>query len=392
MKILILSNRIPYPLKDGGVKAIDQLLRGFVDQGHEVDLACFNTSKHHIDLNTLPSFYQNKINIHTVEIDTNTKPLGAIKALIKNESYHLSRFISKDFKQLLIHLFKDQSFDIIHIEGLFMCPYIDLISSLTKAKIALRSHNIEHQIWKKLALRAKGLKQWYLNKLWKQLKTFEDLQYTKVDFNIPIAEGDLDYIQQHQGQNTLCIPYGLNEIPDRKTKTFQAKIGFLGSLEWQPNIEGMEWFIDQCFPSISKTNKEVELIIAGRNTPCYISKINHPQINILGEIEDINDFYDEVDIVIVPLLSGSGMRIKVIEGMAYNKLIISTSIGAEGTLYQDGENIIIADDASTFIQKVNEAIQKFDEYITVTNNGYDHIKKEFNNIELIKKLISFYQS
>ena len=86
------------------------------------------------------------------------------------------------------------------------------------------------------------------------------------------------------------------------------------------------------------------------------------------------------------------MRIKVIEGMAYNKLIISTSIGAESTLYKDGENIIIADDASTFIQKVNEAIQKFDEYITVTNNGYDHIKKEFNNIELIKKLISFYQS
>ncbi len=151
----------------------------------------------------------------------------------------------------------------------------------------------------------------------------------------------------------MCIPYGLNEIPDRKTKTFQAKIGFLGSLEWQPNIEGMGVVYRlQCFPSISKTNKEVELIIAGRNIPSYISKINHPQINILGEIEDINDFYDEVDIVIVPLLSGSGMRIKVIEGMAYNKLIISTSIGAEGTLYKDGENIIIADDASTFIQKV----------------------------------------
>ena len=78
MKILILSNRIPYPLKDGGVKAIDQLLRGFVDQGHEVDLAFFNTSRHLIDLNTLPNFYQNKINIHTVEIDTNIKPLGAI--------------------------------------------------------------------------------------------------------------------------------------------------------------------------------------------------------------------------------------------------------------------------------------------------------------------------
>ena len=384
----MLCNRVPYPLKDGGVKAIDQLLRGFVTEGCQVTLACLNTSRHHVQIKDLPAFYLNNIIFKSVEVNTDIKPIPALYNLIIGRSYNLSRFYSAEFVKLLMKLLQENEYDIIHIEGLFMCTYLAHIRKYSKARVALRSHNIEHQIWQRLAKQCKNpFKKGYINKLAHQLERFERKQYNQVNYNVAIAKEDLKTILKYKGEGAIWIPYGLNNFPSPKAKIPNNTIGFLGSLEWMPNINGLDWFLEKIFPELGDN---INLIIAGRNTPKRYFKLQNKNIKVLGEIDNVEAFYNKVDVVIVPLLSGSGMRIKVIEAMAYKKPIISTSIGAEGINYRNNENIIIQDEENGFLNAITDLIKDRDKADKIAQKGLEHVHANFDNNQLIKKLLNHY--
>src|SRR5687768_12876016 len=101
MRILQLSHRLPYPLKDGGAIAIYNVARGFHESGHEVTLLAMNTRKHHADLRDLPDEFRRTYQLHTVDIDTSVKILTAFLNLFTGESYNVQRFISADFRNKL---------------------------------------------------------------------------------------------------------------------------------------------------------------------------------------------------------------------------------------------------------------------------------------------------
>lgn len=392
MRILIICNRIPYPLKDGGVKAIDQMIKGYVQNGHEVDLACINTSRHLIDISDLTEFYHNDINLHTAEVNTDVKAIPALIHLIQNKSYNLSRFISKDFENLILDLLIANAYDVIQLEGLFVCPYIDIIRKNSKAIIALRNHNIEYQIWDRLSKNEKNpIKKWYLKKLTHQLKKFELEQYKKVDTNICISPIDMKYIEQNGGKNNIWIPFALNTIPPFNELPNNANIGFLASLEWMPNIEGLDWFLENVWYKIIENNKSCTLHIAGRGMPSKYEEYQSGQIKVHGEIEDIEAYYHKMDIMIVPLFSGSGMRIKIIESMAYSKAIVSTTIGAEGIPCTAGENIIIEDDARKQAEAILDLLSNSNKINSIAKNAHDFVQTHFDSKVLISKLVQHYQ-
>ena len=106
------------------------------------------------------------------------------------------------------------------------------------------------------------------------------------------------------------------------------------------------WFVENCWPGLHQQFPNLKFYVAGRNAPAWlINKFHYPNIEFVGEVEDAYRFMNSKSIMIVPLFSGSGMRIKIIEGMALGKTIVSTEIGAEGIEVSDNENILIATDA-----------------------------------------------
>ena len=112
-------------------------------------------------------------------------------------------------------------------------------------------------------------------------------------------------------------------------------------MDWKANLDGVKWFLSAVFPLVNQKRKDVMLHLAGRNMPTYFHNLNNENIIIDGEVESAKTFMQKHHIMIVPLLNGSGLRIKILEGMAMGKTIISTTIGASGIHYQDKKNILI---------------------------------------------------
>jgi len=175
--------------------------------------------------------------------------------------------------------------------------------------------------------------------------------------------------------------------------TSKVSLFHLGALDWFPNQEGLMWFVKNCWPEIKKLHPELSFHIAGRNgNPDFLKKIASPGIVFHGEVPDAQEFINNYSIMIVPLLSGSGMRIKIIEGMAMGKAIITTSIGTEGIPTTDMENILIADKPQDVIAKTDYLLNNPSEITTLGLSARNFITDNYSDKVLAKKLTEFYNS
>jgi polysaccharide biosynthesis protein PslH len=139
MKILQLCKKFPYPLKDGESIAVTYLSQALHASGCEVSLLAMNTSKHYFDMETLPQSFNHYRQIWTVDVDNKINPLEAFKNIFSSQSFHIQRFIFSAYAKKLEQILRENEFDVIQLETLYLTPYIDLIRQYSKAKIVLRN-------------------------------------------------------------------------------------------------------------------------------------------------------------------------------------------------------------------------------------------------------------
>ena len=399
MRILQIHNKVPYPPKDGGSIAVFNLSEGFAKFGNKVDILALNTKKHSVDFLKIQNKLPKNINIYTVDIDTDIKLLKALKNLLFSSlPYNAERFINNNFKIKLKEILTENTYDIVQIEGLYMMPYIELIKENTNSCVSYRAHNIEHEIWEKTYLQEKKLlKKIYLKNLYKRIKKFETFYINKYDLLIPITKRDAEHFNLLGNTRKIHVsPTGVdsNKYKINEQNFNAAKLFHLGSLDWIPNQEGLIWFLENVWSKLIKINKDLTFTIAGRNAPdCLVEKFNtYENINYLGEIEDALEFIHSQTIMIVPLLSGSGMRIKIIEGMAAGKVILTTSKGAEGISGKNGREFLIAGNAEEFIEQILKIYKNNNLIQEISSNAQSFISDNFDNFAISKSLIEFYET
>ncbi len=392
MNILILSNKLPYPAKDGGSIATLNLAKGLAEAGNKICILSLNTIKHYFDIKKIPSELIQVIEFIDVKINTKINLLKLIfNLLLSKKPYIAERFKSKKLKIKLQKILKERKIDIVQIEGLYMCQYIPCIKSVSSAKISYRAHNIESEIWRQIAKNSKNIiKKLYLKILANRVRKFDEYYLNKYDFLIPITQVDA---KKYASLGVRCpihvLPAGIDveRIESYKSNKEINSIFFIGALDWIPNQEGLLWFLKEVLCKI----KNIDFYIAGRNaTQNFIKILKNYNLNYLGEVEDAYDFMASNSIMVVPLFSGSGMRIKILEGMAMGKIIVSTSLGAEGIEYSADENIIIANNAQQFIEKISMLNTDNDLRQKVSKNAKKYVHANFNNFNLAKYLNNFY--
>lgn len=395
MKILQLCHKVPFPPKDGGSIAINNLTTGLINEGHTVKVLAINTAKHFTDINSLPADYLNKTNIEAVFIDTTIKILPAFLNLFTDNSYNIERFYSKAFEQKLKAVLSKEHFDIIQLESLYVSMYADTIRKYSKAKIVLRSHNVEHRIWERNADSSGNfLKIWYLNLLAKRLKNYELNSLSTFDAIACITkEDEVFFKKQHLTNPIDTFPFGidLQHITPKSQQEEYPSVFHIGSMDWMPNAEGIKWFLKTVWPNIQVKHPGLKLYLAGRNMPAWLEKLDIKNVIIKGEVADSHAFMNSKGIMIVPLLSGGGMRVKIIEGMALGKTIVSTSIGAEGIDCTNNKNIIITDDPENFVKAISKCILDKDFYDTIGRNAKIVAIQHYNNSDICRRLVNFYQ-
>jgi len=397
MNILQVCNKPPYPPHDGGSLASYSLMRSFSRLGHRVTLLTMCTPKHNLrpaDRETLSSMVQ----LHTVNVDTSVRTGRFLKNLLFSRlPYNAERFLFPAFNKELELILQSSSFDIVQLEGLYLMPYVETIRHHSAAQVVLRAHNIEQEIWKRIAItETNPLKKYYFSLLAERIGLFEKEAVNRYDLLVPITQRDKAEFDRMGNQKPAFVCPATLDGYDLTTPVSIKPLNslfFLGSLDWKPNQEGLLWFINQVFPKVKLQEKDITFHVAGRNAPDWLKdKVHGDGVFFHGEIPDAPQFIREHGVLVSPCFSGGGMRVKIIEAMTQGKPVITTSIGAEGLGAVHGKNILIGHSSQEFVDYIDRLLKFPDFYMKIGTNALSFIRQHFDNMKITADLAAFYKT
>jgi glycosyltransferase involved in cell wall biosynthesis len=170
-------------------------------------------------------------------------------------------------------------------------------------------------------------------------------------------------------------------------------VGFIGSLDFRPNQEAVAWIVDELWPRVTERAPEARLSIAGSGAPGWLRhRAQGQNIEFLGEVIDAQAFLQRTSVVIAPLFAGGGMRIKVLEAMALAKPIVATMLGAGGIDVENGRDIVIADDVTSFADGVVRLLREPDTAARIGDAARNTVRERYDNDTLARGLLRFYES
>lgn len=369
-------------------------IKGLVALGHEVSLVALNSKKNHHEVPDDPLL--DNIKYRAYNIDTSVSVLDVAINLFSKTSFNIDKYYDPEFEKLLIREVRNNDYDIIQFDGLLVSLYINAVRKNCKSKLVYRAHNIENQVWMRLADQKNDpFKKSYLKMHARRIKNYELEQLNKVDAIAVFTEQDkATLLEQGTKVPVDILPAGINMAlynPDY-SKTEVPSLFFLGSLDWLPNREGIEWFLDNFYKDLVDGELNVKFYVAGNDIPERFDDYEvMGKIFIQGEVDNALEFVNSKSIMIVPLLSSGGMRVKIVEGMAMEKCIISTSLGAEGLNFTNGENILIANNYDEFYDAIKRCI--FDEDLCryIGQNARKLVKQHHDISVATNKLVGLYK-
>jgi len=362
--------------------------------GHEVSLLALNT-KSGIDDCLPDDDLAGKITYKAYRIDITVTVFQVAANLLQKTSFNIDRYYDEGFEQLVINEVRETDFDIIQFEGLLTTLYYDAARKNSNARLIYRAHNIENQLWDRLAKqKIDPFKKSYLKMHARRIKNYEMQQLNRFDAMLVFTNEDKEKLVDDGIKIRIeVLPIGIRVDqynPDQSLMEFPS-LFFLGSLDWLPNREGMLWFLQNFHTEIASGELMTRLYVAGNDIPDSFEDYEAlGRIFIQGEVDNALEFVNSKAIMIVPLLTSGGMRVKIVEGMAMQKCIISTSLGAEGINYVNGRDLLIADSIEEFYTAIKRCITDEDFCRQVGLNARKLIEEQYDINVITQKLIDFY--
>ena len=388
---------MPYPLLDGGAFSLYYTALGLLSQKTDLKILAINTPKDWVSPDELPADFIEKTRFEFSVVDTRFRFSRAFLNLFTKGSYFVERFFSEKFRAGLIKILQEEVFEIIQLEHVYLCLYLETIRKYSKAKVVLRPQNVENQVWNRyLKIKMNPATRAFLFIATSRLKRFETEMARKVDGIIAISPGDERLFRSYAPETPgVSVPIGFDfrnaGFYDEHRSLGRFPVFYhLGSMDWFPNNQGLKWFIEEVLPFVIKENPEFVLRIAGKKMPAWFYKRQSENLIVDGEVGDSLKYQEDKAILIVPLLSGGGLRAKIIEAMALGKTILSTTIGAEGIPYTDQENILIADSKEEFAIQIKQCMNSEEVCRKTGRSARELAIKNYDCNHTASQMIQFY--
>ena len=387
------------------------MIRAFAREGHDVTVLAMNTVKHYAHLRELAPDVLRMAHFHAVDVDVSVSPLDALANLVfSRQSYHVLRFTSSGFREELERILRPRvgelPFDLVQLETVYMTPYVDTIRAMSPdTLIALRSHNVEHEIWERRA--AKATRPWmkyYFDITAERIRKYESRHIRELTYDaiVPITERDAGQYEEiwkawnkdapmpvpMHVANAGIDPEVMQEIV---APADLVSLFYLGALDWHPNLDGLNWFLDHVWPIVHNRYPNVQFHIAGKGMPHELKNSSRKNVVMHGEVKDAYAYMRERAIMVVPIFMGSGMRVKIIEGMALGKAIVATAMAVEGLKVRHGNHLFITDDPREFADCISVLIEKPGMLEVIGRHAAQYSRSVFDNHAIIEKLLAFYE-
>jgi len=356
VRILLISPWLPWPPHDGGRIRILETLR-FLAARHQVTLLTHVTSpqeRGHVDAirdlcEGIEVEFVSSARLHRI---------GRVAAgMLQGYPVIQSIYYSRRLAQRVRALTAEDRFDVIHVEFSMIARYARAISARCKAKRVLSTHNIESQRFEReIPLSPWGLRRLALMGNALLFPAWEEKSVRLFDGAVAVSEHDRNWLQRNlPGGRVSLVPNGVDISyfqPDP-----QAAIGpslvFTGVMDYPPNVDAVVWFVEDIFPLLLARHPHIRFDIVGARPSARVLALkSRPGVNVTGEVPDVRPYVRQATAFVVPLRSGGGTRLKILQAMSLGCPVISTRIGAEGLEVADGDNVLFAEDGEQFLQQL----------------------------------------
>jgi glycosyltransferase involved in cell wall biosynthesis len=275
------------------------------------------------------------------------------------------------------------------LESLLLAPYISNIKTLG-VKVIVRTHNVEHELWQEKAQQAKGLKKIAYNMLKRKLFNNEVRALNLCDGIIAISPNEMNFVANYAVKTpAVWIPLAI-EIDKKSSFNPSAHFFHIGAMDWQPNIEGLNWFFKTVWKHVhSETNALMHIAGKGLSKNDYsdiVGVVNH------GEVSSASDFMRNSGILVVPIFSGSGIRIKIIEAGKSGIPLIATPKAVEGLQLEANVDYLVANTPAQFIEQMINLAQNKELQVKLGEKLKSKISNQFERTQLNNKLGEFIKS
>lgn len=368
MRVLFLSQVLPYPLDAGPRVREYYFLRRLAAGGHDVTLVVFvrgNEKPEH--LQHLRSFCRE---VHTVTLRRSAaRDLFYLATSLLGETpFLIARDGSREMKALIHRLTMSEQFDLVHADQLAMASYAAEIEGPARL---LDEHNAVYLIPRRMAAYERfPPKRWLLALEARKMERYEGRMCRQFDCVLAVTEEDKQALRRLMGgdEGITVIPIAVDcqAVPPVPRRPASHVVLHLGTMFWPPNVDGILWFAREVLPLVQRQVPDAKLYVVGRNPPREVCRLQEspastvgdqvPPVVVTGYVEDPNPYFAESAVFIVPIRAGGGMRVKILDAWARGIPVVSTTIGCEGIDVRDGDNILVADTAEQFAHAVVEVI------------------------------------
>lgn len=363
MRLLFLTPQPPYPPHAGNALRTLGLLEGLHKAGCKIDLITFVEADQPDPASTPAAELCDRI----VSITTPKRALRQrLRDLILTGNADMARrfFSDRYADELSQQLLTGGDYDLIQFEGLEMAVYLPVIRSIRpRAKVVYGAANAEfdlqrliyrtdRRMWRRLPGTIYSLIQW------QRLIRFERRVCESVTQVIATSQTDADAFKRLAPKTAVSVvPNGIY-VQEYMQSASQLDLGsaallFTGTMGYRPNVDAVLWFADQILGRIREAVPEARLFVVGKNPHRRLEPLRQrADVEITGYVQDVTPFLHSSAVYVAPLRMGSGTRLKLLQAMAAQRAIVSTTIGAQGLNARPGQELIIADDVANFAQGV----------------------------------------
>ncbi len=392
MRILQLTPRVAWPPTDGGRVVMLQIAQALHRLGAEVEVLSLNPRRQHVDRVAAQKAFA-PVPFEAIDIDTSAHVTALLRSFRVRAPQLVTRFYSPRFEATLRSVLREREFDVVQVESPFLLPYVRAIRESSRAAVVLRSLNVEHRIWERLAEhQSNPLRRLALHAVARSLRRYEVAQLDVCDAVVPITEMDARDFRELGGRRPMYVLPGGVDVGASAVNRSQERsdaAGFLGSLDYRPNQEAALWLAEELRPRLAA---HATLHLAGSRAPQWLqARLAVPGVVFHGEVADAQAFMREMRVMLAPILSGGGMRIKILEAMAAGKAVVSTAIGAEGIDIANGENIVIADDPAAFAGAVESLLADVPKAHAMGEAARMLVATRYSTEALARGLLAFYE-
>ncbi len=345
-KILFVTTRIPYPPWEGHQIRTYNLLKRVCEE-HEVTLVSFVRSdenpEHAEHLRTICK----SVDLIKIPADQGKPKLltTILSGVVTKKPFVVRKYSAPEMEQKLQEVIEQDTPDLVHFDMLPLAQYLPLCGDIPTI---LNDHNVESLLVERRAEATSSIpeKVFFSNQAPK-LEKFEEFATQNATEILACSQDDAEILSRMgNGKGIHIIANGVDIeqfIPSDDVQVDHNKIIFVGGMGWFPNKDGMNFFIKEAMPLICEQNPDASLTVVGKSDGLDIPDQLKDKVSATGFVDDFRPLVHEAAVYILPLRVGSGTRLKLLEAMAMGKAIVSTRIGAEGVVLEDGENILMAD-------------------------------------------------